>query len=106
VVNLSAWGALDSAAQAPFVFKIIKATVLKNMFADKDRGEKLLVESGLDFVNLRPGQLVDTPAQGGVKASLSPNGLKPRLAREDLATFMIAQLTDGTWVQKSPLLGY
>lgn len=107
LVNLSAWGAGDSRQHSNFFFKIILGTILKNVFADKDRGERVLVDSGLDFVNVRPGQLLNgKPRKTQVKASLDPKGIEPKLDREDLATFMIAQLTDSTWNGKSPLIGY
>ncbi len=40
------------------------------------------------------------------KASLKYKGIKPVMSREDLAVFMIAQLTHPEWVRKSPLIGY
>ena len=33
-------------------------------------------------------------------------GVKPVLAREDLAAFMVAQLKSDEWVRKSPLIRY
>jgi hypothetical protein len=47
-------------------------------------------------------------ARGKVKAASSPDGLlwRPLMTREDLAAFMIDQLTDNTWLRRSPLLGY
>lgn len=106
LVNLSAWGAGDSAGDAVFIFKIIRATLLRRVFDDKERGERLLAASGLDWTNVRPGRLLNAPARGGVKASLEPKGLKPMLTREDLAQFMIDQLASTEWVRKSPLVGY
>jgi uncharacterized protein YbjT (DUF2867 family) len=106
LVNLSAWGAGDSAPNAVFFFKIVKATILRNVFADKDRGEALLVASDIDYVNVRPGRLIDEPARGGVKTSMDGRGIKPLLTRADLADFMIEQLSGDTWVRKSPIVGY
>lgn len=107
VVNLSAWGAGDSREHIVFFFRVIRATVLKNVFDDKERGEVILVGSGLDYVNVRPGQLTNgEPRKTPVKASLQPAGIEPRLDRADLAAFMIAQLTDDTWNGQSPLVGY
>ncbi len=106
LVNLSAWGAGDSRQHSNLIFKVVMGTILKNVFADKDRGEALIIASDLDFTNVRPGQLINDPARGGVKASLDPAGLKPKMTRADLATFMIEQLTSDTWVRKSPLIGY
>lgn len=106
LVNLSAWGAGDSREGAGLMVKIIRATVLRHMFDDKDRGELILLASGLDFVNVRPGRLTNGAARGGVKASLTGEGVKSVLAREDLAGFMVDQLKSDQWVRKSPLIGY
>jgi len=106
LVNLSAWGAGDSAKDATLPMKIFMGLLLKNVFADKNRGEALLAASDLDYVNVRPGRLTNGARRGGVQASLEPRGLAPWLTREDLAEFMIAQLDSGVWLRKSPLVSY
>ena len=107
LVNLSAMGAGDSRAGAPFVMRwVILSLFLGKMFADKEKGEALLFASSLDYVNVRPGRLTDGPSRGGVKASLEYKGLTPLMSREDLALFMIAQLGNPEWARKSPLIGY
>jgi uncharacterized protein YbjT (DUF2867 family) len=107
-VNLSAWGAGDTRDTLPLVGRIFLKLLLKDLFADKDRGEKILFASELDYVNVRPGRLSNGKARGGVKASLDPKAIKPTpfMARADLAAFMVDQLRDDTWVRKSPLIGY
>jgi putative NADH-flavin reductase len=106
LVNLSAWGSGDSRPHMKFVFKIMRNTLLKNVFDDKERGEELLAASDLDVTNVRPGRLIDEPARGGVRASLDGDGLKPVMTREDLAAFMVDEVHAGAWVRKSPLIGY
>jgi uncharacterized protein YbjT (DUF2867 family) len=106
LVNLSAAGAGDSRTKVPFIVKLFFSTVLRHLYADKERGETHLFASGLDFVNVRPGRLFNDPARGGVKAQMDSSGLRLMLTREDLADFMVAQLASDTWVGKSPLLGY
>ncbi|MDP9001930.1 MAG: NAD(P)H-binding protein [Myxococcota bacterium] len=106
VVNLSAWGAGDSAGRTGFLFGLIRGTLLANAFADKNRGEAILLGAGLDVINVRPGRLSNGPARGGVKASLDGRGIKMSLTRSDLANFMIEQLASDAWLRKSPLIGY
>lgn len=106
VVNLSALGAGDSASAAGLVFAIFRGTVLRHVYADKNRAEPLLLTSALDFVNVRPGRLVDTPAKGGVKATLNAKDVRAWMTREDLADFMVQQLSSDAWLRKSPLIGY
>jgi uncharacterized protein YbjT (DUF2867 family) len=91
----------------PFA-RFIARLVLKELFADKERGERVLFASSLDYVNVRPGRLSNRGARGNVKAALTPEGLRwwPLMTREDVAGFMVEQLTSDTWVRASPLLGY
>jgi uncharacterized protein YbjT (DUF2867 family) len=105
LVNLSAWGAGDSLAGSKLILKVFRATLLRHVYDDKDRGEIHLLASGLDYVNVRPGRLTNGAARGGVKASMNGDGIRAVLTREDLADFMVEQLASDTWAGKSPLLG-
>jgi NAD(P)H-binding len=75
-------------------------------WADKRRAGALLTASGLDFVNVLPGRLIDAPAQPGMRASLDGRGLQPRMTREDLAAFMVDQLEDNRSLGPSVVVGY
>ena len=81
-------------------------SVLKNLYADKNRGETALFASSIDYINVRPGRLTNGKARGNVRAVMEPNGMQPWLTREDLADFMISQLNSDEWIRKSPLIGY
>jgi putative NADH-flavin reductase len=107
LVNLSALGMGDSVRAAPFLFRaVILPLFLRNVFADKARGEALLFAGGLDYVNVCPGRLLNSPAKGGVKASLDGKDTHWTMSREDLAGFMLAQLGSDVWLGKSVLIGY
>src|SRR5450759_332909 len=105
LVNLSAWGAQDTQKSISLMQVILQKVILRNIFADKRRGEKLLFASALDYVNVCPGRLLNEPARGGVKASADGAGIKHRMTRADLAQWMVEQLTSDTWVRKSPIIG-
>lgn len=106
VVNLSAWGLQDPSKMNPILRILGSGLFLRYVFADKRRGEALLMGDGLDYVNVQPGRLLNKSARGGVRASLDGKGLHQFMTREDLAEFMIEQLTSNTWLRKSPLIGY
>lgn len=106
LVNLSAWGADDTVRPHGLLQVILQKGLLRNIFADKARGEKLLFASDIDYVNVCPGRLLNKPAQGGVKASADGKGIKAKLTRADLAEWMVAQLTGDVWVRRSPIIGY
>jgi len=105
LVNLSAWGAQDSHKTISFMQIILQGVLLRNIFADKRRGEKILFASNLDFVNGCPGRLLNEPARGNIKASLDGAGIKHSMTRADVAQWMVEQLTSDTWLRKSPLIG-
>ena len=105
LVNLSAWGALESHKTIGLMQVIILGILLRHVFADKKRGEKLLFASDLDYVNACPGRLLNKPARGGVKASPDGTGIKHSITRADVAQWMVEQLTSDIWVRKSPVIG-
>ena len=108
LVNLSAWGLNnDRAVRSSLFFEyFFRPVFLRHVWADKQRAEALLTSSGLDYVNIQPGRLLDAPARGGVRASLDGRGLKPTMSREDLAAFMVDQLEGDQWLGKSVIVGY
>ncbi len=108
IVNLSAWGVNNKqAVMSSFFFEyFFRPVFLRHIWVDKERAEALLTASGLDYVNVQPGRLIDRPGTGGVRASIDGAGLQPRLNREDLAVFMIDQVQSDQWVGKSVVVGY
>ena len=106
-VNLSAWALGGAMAPPnPFARYFLLPIVLRQLLADKSRGEEYLFKSTLDYVNVCPGQLKNVPARGGLKASVDGRGLKQYAHCEDVAAFMVGQLTDRTWVRKCVAVGY
>ena len=105
-VNQSGWGAGDSASNDYWLMKLTRRTIMNNIYNDKDRGEALLFASKLPYVNVRPSRLTNGPAKGNVKASLSGHGLGHSISRADVASFLIAQLSDDQWLGQSPLISY
>jgi uncharacterized protein YbjT (DUF2867 family) len=108
LVNLSAWGLNnDRAVTSSLFFKyFFRPVVLRHVWADKERAEALLTASDLVYINVQPGRLLDSPARGGVRASLDGRGLQPSMTREDLAAFMVDQLESDQWLRQSVVVGY
>jgi uncharacterized protein YbjT (DUF2867 family) len=108
LVNLSAWGLNNDRAVTSSLFfeYFFRPVVLRHVWADKGRAEAHLTASDLDYVNVQPGRLLDSPARGGVRASLDGRGLRPSMTREDLAAFMVDQLDSDQWLRQSVIVGY
>src|ERR1022692_3723934 len=113
LVALSAHGVGDSCASVPAVFRLIRSTMLKNVYDDKDRADALLIASGLDYTNVRPPRLTNVrpprltngPAAGAVRTSADGRGLSKSISRADVAAFLVSQLDDRTWLRQSPVIG-
>ncbi|MGE5424603.1 MAG: NAD(P)-dependent oxidoreductase, partial [Syntrophothermus sp.] len=77
-----------------FVFgKIIMPLFLKQVFQDKIRQMKVIMESDLEWVILRPTGLTDSPKTGKYKVSNGAPGGRT-VPRADVADFMLKLLTD------------
>ncbi len=65
VVNLSAWGLNNDRAvtSSRFFTYFFRPVVLRHIWADKERSEALLTASGLDYVNVQPGRLLNAPLE-------------------------------------------
>lgn len=106
LVNLSAFGAGNSAKTSGLMITLVRSTIYRHIFADKDRGEEILLGAGLDLINVRPRRLLDVPSRGSVRASLDRTEVGGEVAREDVAAFLIAQLESDVWLGQSPFIGY
>ncbi len=106
LVVLSARGAGDSRGQVPAFFELVLRTVLKNLFIDKQNAEDKIIASSLDYTLVRPFILANGPLRGSVIAAASPQGLKWRVNRADVAACMVAQLQSASWIGKAPFIGY
>ena len=105
LINLSAAGAGDSARTSGWMISLVRHTLYRHVYADKDRGEAILLGADLDYVNVRPAQVLDGPARGPVRASLDRREVDGKVTRDDLAGFMIEQLRSDRWLGTSPFVG-
>ncbi len=72
---------------------------------DKERQEELIRASGLDWIIVRPSLLTNDPHTGAYHVGPDvTHGIATKLARSDLAEFMLNQLTDDTYVHQMPAI--
>ena len=74
---------------------------LKPIIADKNRMENFLEESGLDWTSVRLPNIVEGPARP-IQASDSGKGIGISITAASTAAFLLQQISDNQWVQKSP----
>ena len=106
LIAMSNVGAGNSIAFQPWFFrKIILPYFMKWLQAiidDKNRMEPIIMDSNLDWTIVRCPNIVDKPTRGGCIATLDGKGLKLSVTLEDMAKFMLLQLTDDIFVKQAP----
>lgn len=75
---------------------------LQAIIDDKNRMEPIIMDSNLDWTIVRCPNIVDKPTRGGCIATLDGKGLKLSVTLEDMAKFMLLQLTDDIFVKQAP----
>lgn len=93
----------------PFVFRfIIAPLLLRQGFADHARQEEHIKSSNLDWVIARPGNLTDAGSTGRYRHGFAADDptIKAEISRADVADFMLRQLTDNSYLGKTPGLSY
>ncbi|MGH2568413.1 MAG: NAD(P)-dependent oxidoreductase [Bacteroidota bacterium] len=77
-------------------------------FRDKELQERLIKESPLDWVIVRPGALTNGRRRGVYRHGLDLGNwfTTVRVSRPDTADFMLKQLTGTTYLRKTPAIAY
>lgn len=105
LICLSSLGYGDSRPMLPFMLKyIIMPFILKHVMADHENQEAAIKESNLDWTIIRPGNLTDGLPTGAYKYGFSytdKNIKIKKITRADVANFMLKQIQDNTYLQKS-----
>jgi len=95
----------DSAGRMGLYYTLfVIPVILPFYFWDKTRQERIVAESALDWVIVRPGALTDGQARGAVRhGSKVGNALSTvRVSRADVAAFMLDQLSSDTYRCSAP----
>jgi putative NADH-flavin reductase len=108
LVCVTGIGAGDSRGHGGFLYdKLFTPIFLRTIYADKDRQEKIVRESGLDWVIVRPGFLTDGPRTGKYRALTNLDGVKSgKISRADVADFIVKEAAEMKFLGKTPLLTY
>lgn len=106
LVCITGIGAGDSAGHGGFLAdNVIFPLLLKKVYADKNRQEAIVRDSGLDWVLVRPSILNNKPGRGSVRALTDLSGFHGgSIAREDVAKFVLDQVGADAWLHRSPLI--
>ncbi|WP_316234385.1 SDR family oxidoreductase [Bradyrhizobium sp. SZCCHNR1098] len=106
LVAITGIGAGDSAGHGGFLFdRLIFPLLLRKVYADKNRQEAIIGNSGLDWVVVRPSVLNDKPGGHTVRALTDLTDFHGgTIARADVARFVLDQVSDDSFLHRSPLI--
>jgi putative NADH-flavin reductase len=111
LVCQTAWGVGESEINADpggtLFMKVLVPLFLKDDYADKEREERIVRTSEVEWVIVRPTILTNGNRTGRYRAGvdLSP-GKRPWIPRSDVADFLLAQLTDDTFLYRTPAISH
>jgi putative NADH-flavin reductase len=102
IICMSSAGILGN--DAGFFFgKIILPLFLKQVFLDKVRQMKLIMDTNFEWVIVRPAGLTDAPKTGKYKITMG-SPVSRRIPRADVADFMLKLMTDKQYDHKLPAI--
>ena len=107
-VGMSAFGVGNTARDASLVQRLIYATLLSAVFADKARGEAGVRSSTLDWTIVYPTVLTNGPRTGQYRTGERIEAIHglPTISRADVAQFMLAELANRAYVRRGVVITY
>jgi len=109
LIHVSSYGVGDSLAQMGWVSrKIVAPLFLRKALDEKEIEEGIIRASGLEWIVVRPGGLEDGPRTGVYRCITDPNVKvgHPRIARADVADFILKNLVDERFLRQAVGLTY
>lgn len=104
IVIMTALGVGDTSHEIPLFFKILmRISNIRYAYADHDRQEKELENSGLDWTVVRPVMLTEDNENLEVIHKIKSNGkIKSAISRKAVANFMIDCLEKDLFIKDKP----
>lgn len=97
----------DLSAGGKLMMRVLHSVMLKQVFAEHREMQTLIHNSGTEWTVVQPPFLSNAPGRGQYRVSadtLPSRGM--RIARADVAAFMLAQLGSVEWIRKSPYIAW
>ena len=108
IVTISTFGAGDTRPDVGWLARnLLFGIALRNEVADKEAMEQHLETTCLDWVVVRVGLLTNGPVRRVFRVADDRTiyGMG-KIARADVADFMLAQITSERWVRRKPVIVY
>lgn len=106
LVVLSALGVGDSRSlMAPPLRILLIDWILKRAYRDHEVQERMVKDSGLEWVIARPTRLTDQPAGAKYKKTKAIEHVPSKISRADVAAFLVDAAEHDDWVGAAVQLG-
>ena len=109
LVCLSSLGVGDSRDMLPFLYKyMLVPFLLRQGFAEHELQEEFVKQSRTDWIIIRPGAFTNDSRTGLYRHGfpVTDKTIKAKISRADVVDFMVKQLTDNTYIRKTPGVSY
>jgi uncharacterized protein YbjT (DUF2867 family) len=102
LIAVTSMGVGDSIDQVSPVFRAVMRLTLRRIMQAKERQERAISSSGLDWTIVRPGGLTDGPLTGAYRSGLDKSIKAARVSRADVAHFILRELDAGQHIGQTP----
>jgi putative NADH-flavin reductase len=108
LITVTGIGAGDSRGHGGFLYDwVFHPIVLRRIYADKDRQERIIMSNLTRWIIVRPGFLTNGPRTGRYRALTNLRGIHGgKISRADVADFMLSQAKSPQFIGQTPLLIY
>jgi len=108
LIAITGIGAGDSVGHGGFAFdKLIYPLILRKVYADKNRQEAIVRDSGLNWTIVRPSVLNYKPGRDTIRVLTDLSQFHGgTISRQDVAKFVLDQVSSDTWQRQSPLISW
>ena len=105
LICVTGFGAGDSRGRGGFLYSVAFHLLLGRVYDDKDVQERIVRNSKLDWVIVRPVLLTDGPKTNAYRVLVDPRGWTCGfISRADVADFLVKQIVDDAFLHKTPVL--
>ena len=105
LIAVTGLGAGDSRNRGGPLYDGAFHLLLGRIYADKDVQERIIRDSGLDWVIARPGILTRGPFTGRYRVLADPRAWRGGfISRADVADFLVGQIDDDHYLRQTPVL--
>ena len=98
---VTSYGVGDTRSRTPLLFSIFAKTILRGIMADKERQERDVRASGLQWTIVQPLGLTDEPATGHPYVATDGSRETNRVSRADVGAVCIDALANGKYIGAS-----